>query len=845
MTAVILQARMGSTRLPGKALMDLAGFSILTRTMQALKAIPADAFILACDHSSFERFAPLAREAGFICHAGPEDDVLERFCQVIRRESPDIIVRATGDNPFVFADAAVAALDRIGTADYFTWSGLPYGSGVEVFKARSLLAASDTQSPYDREHVAPALYRHPDRFSCVFEPSPSCWLYPELRTTIDTAEDLEQARLIAARLEQIGISLPASSREIITATAWVQNPLIFVPACTEKSGTGHLRRIASLCPALADRYRTLIWLPEGVSEDRVQFPGIPRCGQIIRRLPSRAGAVITDNFKTSQELMHHLRSCAPVISIDEGGAGRGDADYLLDILPALPSVRPMPNRLEPAFLDLPVRRKTCSATSPADVTENPADLTGRTATGALPARKVLVVSGGDDCRGQALPLAVRVAGLASEFNLLEPVQIIGTQTGGEGQPVHPGVQVIPPVPVLREALCDYDLVITHYGLTAWEARCAGCRVLLTSPTPYHYRLGRSSGFVTLSAALPAIEHLRTGLSRVFSLSGGYYPVKDSARAPGVHTAQLPLSECIGELVEAFHTACPFCHNGQRTILFRSRDRTVARCHTCGLDYLAFSLTGAPEYGRDYFFDEYRAQYGKTYLEDFDAIRAQGVRRITHISRAVRSHPQPSAQKKRLLDVGCAYGPFLSAARDAGWSVTGVDISEDAVRHVQNTLGIPAAVCAFPAPDPAGLCQKASFDALTFWFVIEHFRDLEAVLSRARDLLVPGGVLAFSTPSASGVSARFKPLSFWQNSPSDHYSIWTPRSARTLLARAGFSVVRIVSTGHHPERLPLPVFRFLDPKKPGTVYRFLTILSRLFRLGDTFEVYAVRRALVDD
>ncbi len=838
MIAVVLQARMGSTRLPGKALMDLAGLSILAQSMRALKAIPADIYILACDYSSFDLFSPLAREAGFVCHAGPEDDVLERFCRVIRRESPDVILRATGDNPFVFADAAAAALDRLGTADYFTWSGLPYGSGVEVFRARSLLAASDTLSLYDREHVAPALYRHTDRFTCIFEPAPSCWLYPELRTTIDTAEDLEQARLIAARLVHSGVSLPASSSAIITAASWAQNPVVFVPACTEKSGTGHVRRIASLCHTLSDRYRTLIWLPDGVPEERFQLPGIPGCGQIIRTLPPRAAAVITDNFKTSSDCMNRLRSCAPVIAIDEGGSGRSDADYLLDILPGLPSVRPLPNRLEPAFLDLPVRRKPGGTAVPAELAATPS-------AGTRPARKVLVVSGGDDCRSQALPLAVRVASLACEFNLLEPVHVISTQSGGEGQPEHSGVQVIPPVPVLREILCDYDLVITHYGLTAWEARCAGCRVLLTSPTHYHYRLGRSSGFVTLSAGLPAIERLRAGLSRVFSLPDGYYPVKDSVRTPGVHTGQLPLSGCIGELVKAFHTSCPFCHNSQRVILFRSRDRTVARCRTCGLDYLAFSLTGAPDYGRDYFFDEYRAQYGKTYLEDFDAIRAQGVRRITHIGRAVRSHPQQSAQKKRLLDVGCAYGPFLSAARDAGWSVTGVDISQDAVHHVQNTLGIPAAVCAFPAPDPAGLCQKASFDAVTFWFVIEHFRDLEAVLSRSRDLLVPGGVLAFSTPSASGISARFKPLSFWQNSPSDHYSLWTPRSARTLLARSGFSVVRIVSTGHHPERLALPLFRFLDPKKPGPVYRFLTVLSRLFRLGDTFEVYAVRRALVDD
>ena len=206
MTGVVLQARIDSTRLPGKALLPLGGKPVIFRVMEALNYVPAGIRIIACPEDSILALKPLAEETGFRVFSGPKDDVLERYCRVIRHFSLSRVIRATGDNPFVFADAAsalneeAAALD----ADYAGYTDLPYGAGVESVSSASLLrAAEETQSPYDHEHVCPCLYNNPKKFKIHRPVSPPQWKDREqltangeqrgIRITIDTLEDYERA----------------------------------------------------------------------------------------------------------------------------------------------------------------------------------------------------------------------------------------------------------------------------------------------------------------------------------------------------------------------------------------------------------------------------------------------------------------------------------------------------------------------------------------------------------------------------------------------------------------------------------------------------------------------------
>ncbi|MCL2243194.1 MAG: spore coat protein [Treponema sp.] len=204
MTAIVLQARLDSSRLPGKALLLLGGKPVILRVMEALNEIPADLRILACSEDSVSAFSPLAGEAGFNIFAGPKDDVLERFCRVIRCHSINRIIRATGDNPFVFTDAAAAlnAEAMALNACYSVYSGIPVGSGVESVRASSLHRAGNEASLYyDREHVCPYLYAHPELFQLHRPLAPLRWQNSGIRLTIDTQEDYERAQILYAALK--------------------------------------------------------------------------------------------------------------------------------------------------------------------------------------------------------------------------------------------------------------------------------------------------------------------------------------------------------------------------------------------------------------------------------------------------------------------------------------------------------------------------------------------------------------------------------------------------------------------------------------------------------------------
>jgi len=205
LTAIVLQARIDSSRLPGKSLLLLDGRPLIFRVMEALNNIPADLRILACPGDSLSSFTPLAQEAGFQILSGPKEDVLKRYCLVIRKYSINRVIRATGDNPFVFADAAVSINNEALSinADYAGYANLPYGAGIESVAASALLRAADEAGlPAEREHVCPYLYNHPELFSIYRPDSPACWHYPDIRITVDTREDYDRATELYRALEK-------------------------------------------------------------------------------------------------------------------------------------------------------------------------------------------------------------------------------------------------------------------------------------------------------------------------------------------------------------------------------------------------------------------------------------------------------------------------------------------------------------------------------------------------------------------------------------------------------------------------------------------------------------------
>ena len=278
------------------------------------------------------------------------------------------------------------------------------------------------------------------------------------------------------------------------------------------------------------------------------------------------------------------------------------------------------------------------------------------------------------------------------------------------------------------------------------------------------------------------------------------------------------------------------------------EKTYRRCPACGIIYLTRLDAPSVIYDKDYFFDSYKKQYGKTYLEDFPNLLEVGRRRLINVKTLLGDFSRKSlpaqAGVRRLLDIGCAYGPFLAAAAEAGFSPAGIEPVEDAARYAREELGFACWQGFFPdalpeefRAQPNSETAPEPFDVISLWYVIEHFEEPGKMLNEISRLLKNGGVLAFSTPSFSGISGRKSLRSFLKNSPPDHYTVWSPGACKKILKQYGFELRKIVVTGHHPERFPL-LGRFVKPGSEGPLYRLLLFISRLFHLGDTFEVYAV-------
>jgi spore coat polysaccharide biosynthesis protein SpsF len=201
-TVAVIQARMGSTRLPGKSLALIAGRPLVLWTVRAVARIAglAELVVAVPDDRADDELVDLLRTDGQRVHRGPLLDVLTRCWEAVAPLAPEIVLRQTADNPF--ADPAVmtgqAEQLAAGDLDYVGTAGWPLGIAGEAVRAGALETAYlEARDPAEREHVMPFLYARPERFrigSLVPTTPP-----PRGRFTVDTAADLAFVRAIAER----------------------------------------------------------------------------------------------------------------------------------------------------------------------------------------------------------------------------------------------------------------------------------------------------------------------------------------------------------------------------------------------------------------------------------------------------------------------------------------------------------------------------------------------------------------------------------------------------------------------------------------------------------------------
>jgi 2-polyprenyl-3-methyl-5-hydroxy-6-metoxy-1,4-benzoquinol methylase len=579
---------------------------------------------------------------------------------------------------------------------------------------------------------------------------------------------------------------------------------LLVPAGGKGEGMGHLMRCLSLARALGGKRAILTTFLDSRALSLLSELIGRRSSIMVTSNPrptERWDLVLADKKNTSREELRFLSRLGPVVCLDEGGDARRIASYTIDAFPTPPGLSTA-NISSLGFLGLPRRVRRAPQ---------------------LPPRKVLVSFGGEDradLSGSFLRAVIAHSLIPSKALTVIQGPLFARRQWPQG------ITVLTGITDLHAVLGDYDLLVTHFGITALQAMAMGTPVILLNPSAYHRDLGRSLKMPdigigkpkpgVLSRLLANPPALRRALDRFAEMRTG---MKEN------------LAEYLLAMPGGSGPECPACGTGFGEVSARFPDRTYRRCGDCGIVYLESFSAHPEDYGRRYFFQEYKARYGRTYLEDFEAIRGQGLRRAKTILDLL-----VDGKEGTILDVGCAYGPFLDALRLTGFKAIGIDVSADAVRYVRETLGIPAIRSSWQSLGRERV-SKGGLHGITFWYVLEHFRDLGTSLEKARSFLASGGVLAFSTPNGRGISARKSRHDFLLKSPSDHFSILSPRVVCGLLQRHGFEVKKILITGHHPERFPGLLGK--AAQKNAFFSRIIAAVSRALGLGDTFEVYAVK------
>ena len=220
------------------------------------------------------------------------------------------------------------------------------------------------------------------------------------------------------------------------------------------------------------------------------------------------------------------------------------------------------------------------------------------------------------------------------------------------------------------------------------------------------------------------------------------------------------------------TSCAVCLGEGTTPAFARDGYAYRRCSACG----TLSVVPLPT------FADLRTYYNTSYRVDPRGSESGARRKWRRMIGEMRRHGVPTG---RLLEVGCSWGGFLTAAKESGWEASGVDLSAEAAAHARNR-GLDA----FAGSLEESPFADRAFDAVVMWHVIEHQRDPRDFLRACASRLKPGGILVLTTPNASSIIARVSGAAWEWATPPAHLHLLTPRGLEEIFSQAGLRTVEL-------------------------------------------------------
>jgi 2-polyprenyl-3-methyl-5-hydroxy-6-metoxy-1,4-benzoquinol methylase len=311
-----------------------------------------------------------------------------------------------------------------------------------------------------------------------------------------------------------------------------------------------------------------------------------------------------------------------------------------------------------------------------------------------------------------------------------------------------------------------------------------------------------------------------------------------------------------DIISRIDVPCVLCGSGEADVCYRIGEFRVQRCVQCGLVAInpRFQESQTSEVYQSYYSEgaggcdsDGEKCYGG-YIQDIERQRSRPIHLNRVHLRRLRTL-EDLAPGRRLLDNGSGAGFFLLDARERGWTVSGLEVSDSAAAHARSR-GLAVQTGTLSEMQ----LESESVDAATLWDVVEHLHDPLRDLGRLRRVLRPGGVLALSTPNYESILRIVRGAKWHGFKLDEHLSLFSPQTMGFLLEEAGFEPVRMLTERTHLIRARRLLLK-IRGRVPGLLYELLRLSEALANetvgkamflpwekmlRGDMMEVYAVRR-----
>lgn len=291
--------------------------------------------------------------------------------------------------------------------------------------------------------------------------------------------------------------------------------------------------------------------------------------------------------------------------------------------------------------------------------------------------------------------------------------------------------------------------------------------------------------------------------------------------------------------------CEVCQSDKHIkLVFRNNGLAIVKCKSCGLHFVKdnFDLTKLSELYKENMYETYWKYESGFYEKHWQEMESHEDDIINDLDKE-SLNINKFYRKGKLLDVGCFKGHFCKIMNDRGWDVTGVDISKDAVEYGKNKFELNL----YCGELSEFNFQKNSFDVITLWGVIEHFKEPRATVKQIYPLLKKNGLLIVKTQSQSSfltiLALLLYKISFGEVKShldffysQEHLFRFSPKNLRVMLESEGFKQKEITYDSAYIIKFALKSAKFYI-KFP---VKLLDIISRLLIKQDKMTIYALKK-----